>query len=260
MLTNRETIRQPCSLSLRLDPTGEKTMDHTEAVEQMAVERYLLNEMTPEVREAFEQHYFDCQECALDLRAGAAFVNEAKAQLPGLTAPSAQASSHLRAKPGSKRPWWSFLWQPAFAAPVFATMLAVIAYQNFATIPSLRADADQPRLLPWVSVHTGTRGAAHVPVTADQTQGAVVLIDTPQNLAYTSYAFELYDPQGKQFWTRNFPISDESVNATGTLSLFIPGSSLKQGSYTLVISGVNAQGEHTRIDQRILDVKIGATK
>ncbi len=59
-------------------------MEHNEAVQQMAVERYLLDELTPELREAFEEHVFDCQECTLDLRAGVAFVEEAKVQLPGL--------------------------------------------------------------------------------------------------------------------------------------------------------------------------------
>ena len=61
-------------------------MDHTDAVQQMTAERYLLEELTPEERNRFEEHAFDCPECALDLRAGAAFVDEAKAQLPELEA------------------------------------------------------------------------------------------------------------------------------------------------------------------------------
>ena len=61
-------------------------MNHSEAVEQMASERYLLNELTPDARDAFEEHVFDCPECALDLRAGTLFVHEAKVQLPELVA------------------------------------------------------------------------------------------------------------------------------------------------------------------------------
>ena len=53
-------------------------MNHSEAVEQMTSERYLLNELAPDARDAFEEHVFDCPECALNLRAGALFVHEAK--------------------------------------------------------------------------------------------------------------------------------------------------------------------------------------
>ena len=66
-------------------------MNHSEAVEQMTSERYLLNELTPDARDAFEEHAFDCPECALDLRAGALFVHEAKVQLPELVASQARS-------------------------------------------------------------------------------------------------------------------------------------------------------------------------
>ena len=55
-------------------------MDHNEAIEQMAAERYLLDELTPELRDAFEEHAFDCPECTLDLRAGAAFIRCGKSR------------------------------------------------------------------------------------------------------------------------------------------------------------------------------------
>ena len=45
-------------------------MTHAVAVATHAVERYLLDEMTELERHRFEEHYFDCQDCAADLRAG----------------------------------------------------------------------------------------------------------------------------------------------------------------------------------------------
>ena len=52
-------------------------MNHSEALKEMAAERYLLDELSPEARDAFEEHMFDCPDCALDVRSGSAFIGEA---------------------------------------------------------------------------------------------------------------------------------------------------------------------------------------
>ena len=229
-------------------------MNHDTAVEQMAIERYLLDELTSELREEFEEHMFDCQECSVDLRAGAFFVEEAKVQLPELTRiPSAQPLNRAVKPTRDHRDWFGWL-RPAFAVPTFAALVAVIAYQNLATIPSLRSAATEPRLVPWVSFHTGTRGDAHLDVLADRAQGAGVLIEVPPAGSYASYAFELDDAQGKRFWTHTSPASNPSAVGGGMFSLVIPGSALQQGSYTLITSGITPQGGRTEIDRRILDV------
>lgn len=49
-------------------------MEHSEAVQQRAVERYVLGELTSDLRDAFEEHYFDCPECQADVSALATFV------------------------------------------------------------------------------------------------------------------------------------------------------------------------------------------
>ncbi len=36
-------------------------------------EKYVLGELAEELREAYEEHYFDCQECATEVIATAAF-------------------------------------------------------------------------------------------------------------------------------------------------------------------------------------------
>ncbi len=109
-------------------------------------------------------------------------------------------------------------------------------------------------MLPSTAFHAGTRGSAHTPVEADRTQGAVLSIELPQESGYTSYAFDLYDSQGKQLWTRTVAASTAGSAGDGTVSLVIPGRGLVKGSYTLAISGADAQGAHTEIDRRVLDV------
>lgn len=225
-------------------------MDHSDAVRLMATERYLLGEMSTEMRDAFEEHFFDCQECALDVRATAAFIDEANHQLG--------APGHVPAVVPPKttpvrRSWFSW-WKPAFAAPAFAALLIIFGYQNFATIPSLRSAARQPRLAPWITLHVGTRGGAPLPVIADHKSGAVLLVDIPDTTANSSYVFTLQDPEGRQFWTETVQASS-GQSGQQALSLLIPGIGLRPGSYTLTISGITGQGSRNQLDRRVLDVR-----
>src|SRR5215475_478211 len=53
-------------------------IDHQQAVNQMMTERYLLGELNPQERDAFEQHLFDCSECFEQVKAGTEFVHYLK--------------------------------------------------------------------------------------------------------------------------------------------------------------------------------------
>jgi hypothetical protein len=200
---------------------------------------------------------FECQECAFDVRSGNVFLSEAKVQLPEVIS-TTEAAAPRPAKAEPKKPKYSFWavpsFRPAFAVPAFAAVLAVVAFQNLFTIPALHMAATEPRLVPWTSMHMGTRGADPIMVHADRKQGAVVLIDLPQQSAYSSYAIDLYDPQGKRFWAQTVAASSENAAGPGTLSLLIPGSGLQQGAYSLNLAGISPQGARTELGRRALDV------
>jgi len=53
-------------------------ISHEEAVQTLATEKYLLGELRPELRHQFEEHLFDCRQCAFDLWAAATFLAHAK--------------------------------------------------------------------------------------------------------------------------------------------------------------------------------------
>lgn len=223
-------------------------MDHSEAVRLMATERYLLGEMSPDLREAFEGHMFECEECALDLRAGAALVEGMKAEL---AAPALAGAAEKRAP--QRRDWFAWL-RPAFAVPAFAILLLVIGYQNIALIPSLRTAARRPRITPWATLHVGTRDGAPLPVVADHNSGATLIIDVPDTAAYASFAFTLQDPQGQPFWNETLQ-AFTAQNGEQPLSLVIPGLGLRAGTYTLTITGITPQGSRTQLDRRVLDIR-----
>lgn len=229
-------------------------MDHNEAIQNMAAERYLLDELTPEERDAFEQHVFDCPDCAFDLRAGSAFITEARVQLPELTAQSPMTVAKPKPTP-PRRSRWSLWLQPAFAVPVFAVLLALVAYQNISVIPGLKRAAIEPRIMHSTAIHLGTRGSAHTAITADRTEGLALSIELPQTSGYSSFVFDLYDSQGKKVWTHAVTAAASDSADDSIVSFVIPGSGLLESSYTLAVSGVTPQSTSVEVDRRILDVQ-----
>lgn len=232
-------------------------MDHSEAVDQMATERYLLDELTPELREAFEEHVFDCPECALDLRATAAFVNEIKVQLPELTMESAKESAAVKPNPVVEKrerfSWWKPIFaNPMIAGPAFAVLLLVVGYQNLVTYPALRAEVSEPRIVQMIPLRAATRGGALKAIDASHKRDLGFVIDLPQDTVYPSYAVELYDAQGKSVWSKGVM---EAASGDGTLSLAIPGSGLQTGAYDLRVSGVSAAGERAEVVRYELQIQ-----
>jgi anti-sigma factor RsiW len=232
-------------------------MNHAEAVEQMATERYLLGELSLELRDAFEEHFFECPECAMDVRAAALFVEEAKEQLPELTGPLATPAGERQAvvSHGKKNSWLAGLLRPALAVPVFAALIAVVGYQNLVTVPALRNAASEPQLAPTVYLHAGTRGA-EAPIAVNRKQGIVLTVDRPQQPGFASLEFSLSDAAGKAVASVTTPAANQSGDADGTLSLAIPGARLGDGAYTLAISGVTSEGSRSEIERHRMEFRL----
>src|SRR5271166_2080742 len=145
-------------------------MDHDVVVRQKMTEQYLLNELDPQARDEFEEHYFDCPYCAADVHAGALFVEQSKIALESgqskvslssrPTASPARASILVPARSG----WFGWL-RPAFVVPVLAALLVVIGYQD-RTNRILQQAANSPQVLASAVVNIGVRGTEPVAVPA----------------------------------------------------------------------------------------------
>jgi len=221
-------------------------MDHTESIRLMAAEKYLLGELTPEQREQFEEHFFECQECALDIRAGAALVEHSKVVLAEPVAVS-PVRTPVAAKPGR----WAWL-RPAFVVPVLAVLLAVVGYQNLVTYPQLKQLASSPQILPWASINVSTRGTSTTQISTHPREGFHLLVNIPPDSHYASYTFDLSSPSGRLEWSRTTP----AASSDEARSIYVPGANQEQGIYTLAVRGNTAANQSSDLGHYSIEVQI----
>ncbi len=202
-------------------------MTHQQALDGFASERYLLDEMTEVERFEFEAHYFDCEECAEDVRLGDTIRQEARRAGPSMATAAGRPAVIL-----TSAKWWR---RPMVAAPwaVAATLALVAGYQSLVTVPGLRG-AVAPQSIEPVMLRGATRGAA-TSVAIARGQRFVVLsadlLTAPQS---PTLNYEILNAN------RTAVASGQSaVPSSGApLMLLIPVDELRQaGRYTLVLRG-----------------------
>ena len=209
-------------------------MTHQQALDGLASERYLLNDMTEVERFEFEEHYFDCAECAEDVRLGETIRQEAQRSGPVM---AANAEAGRTAVVLTSPKWWR---RPMVAAPwaVAATLAMVVGYQSLVTVPGLRGAGGSQSIEP-VMLRGATRGAATTVTIAPGQRFVALSADllTPPQSA--SLAYEILDANRSAVASGR-----SSVPASGApLMLLVPVDELqKAGRYTLTLrdSGQNA--------------------
>src|SRR5258708_14543458 len=100
-------------------------MDHQEALRLQAAEKYILGELPPDLREQFEEHYFDCPECAMGLRGLGTFVTASRLVLR--EEERMPRGSPYRAT--SERSGWFNWLHPVIAVPTIMALAAFVVYQ-----------------------------------------------------------------------------------------------------------------------------------
>jgi hypothetical protein len=206
-------------------------MDHFQAVQSNANERYLLGEMTVEEIESYEEHFFDCAECAEQVKAGAMFIENARSVMreqyhAGFREIAARGQgAHFR---GMWATW-------ALAAALF--LAAVIVYQNAVTIPNLRNavhTAARPVALAYFSLRTsGSRGGAPLLIKISPNESFGLYFDVVSEQDFPFYICEVRDESGAD----KFSVMITADQAKDSVQLLIPGSLLLSGNYSLVVLG-----------------------
>lgn len=144
--------------------TGMK-MDHEQATTTQAAERYILDELPPSEREAFEEHYFTCEECADAVRSGTLLAVNTKALAKEELVRPSTAGQVVDIRTRPERPAWRRFFGGIPIAAAAALVLGTLGFQNFVTIPRLQRQASAwslPRPLDAVLLRAQSRSALPV--------------------------------------------------------------------------------------------------
>jgi len=220
-------------------------MDHSEAVRTQSAERYLLNELSGDERSAFEEHYFSCQDCAEEVRCGAALMENLRA-VARETPVTAVSRTRI---PAQRSSWfqWSF---PAFATAAIVLLAAIVGYQGMVTIPKLRREVSiaVPQVLTSVSLMASVSRGGPLPVVkVSSNEPFGLYLDIPPQSGVTAFQCEVLS--GSQV---KFTVRVPERQASDTVHLLIPGGSLAPGQYDLVVSGISSSGTSSNTGAEVI--------
>jgi hypothetical protein len=212
-------------------------MDHNEALRLQAAEKYVLGEFPQNLREEYEEHFFDCAECAVDVKAIAAFADTAREVLR-----REEAASTEKAAAPARGGWFAWL-RPVVAVPALAILLLVIGYQNAVTIPSKQGktalEASQVFTSSFSLKKVDTLGGdegkttdeSKIQVRPDET--FALQFDFTPRRAFGGYICQLQDASGRSLLQVKIP----GISANRELHFVVPGGVVRPGKYSLVLAG-----------------------
>jgi hypothetical protein len=199
-----------------------------------ATEKYLLGELGADERAQFEEHFFECHECAEDVKAGATFLDGAREFLAKDAAPEQPAAQQAR-RWSPRTLFWPL---PAGAAVAATLLLAVAGYQSLVVLPRLRgelAQAESPQAAPqfFLSVSRSETQA----VTLSPAQRMVSLtLSKSSDRSFPHYRCDVRDASGRTVESAVLPAPREGDE----LQLLLPVARLKPGAYVLALSGLDS--------------------
>ena len=215
-------------------------MNHEDTLREMSVERYLLGELTGDSRTIFEEHLFECPQCASDLKAGVVMLEGTRIEL---------AAEHPVEVRKARKSWFR-VWLPnsAWMAPALAACLALVVYQSLFLIPGIKkqlAEAKAPAVLNTLVLAGGVARGASLPKVAAPANGSFLLsVDIPPLGDYSGYVCSLYSPAGVLVWSGQ--VSPEQ--AKDTVQIQVPAAITQSGENTLLVQGVRQDSAGAKME------------
>lgn len=216
-------------------------MDHNEAIELKAAERYVLCELPEELREAYEEHFFDCLECAAHIQAAtifAATTHDVFAEDPSV--PSVRSNGRVSL--------WQRLLRPLVVAPTFAALaLALVVGYEFQRA-SLKPTEIAAVMSSIKLLGDERRGPADPPVVRVRPRESFALnFDFLPSAKFDSYLGELRDAAGHTV----LPVKLAGDTATHEVNVVVPGGLVRPGKYILAFFGASAPPNLAPPQQRV---------
>jgi hypothetical protein len=207
-------------------------MDHSQAIESQAAERYLLGELTAVEAEDFERHYFECQQCVAAVESATQFIANVKVV-------SKEPLLAEGREPPQRISWWNVAaawWRPAAALSLAATVVfgAVALYQGLIVIPGMRQGMETALALPAFQLTGAARGEEPLIRVRTGTLWVALSQDIPPDVHYPQYLCVLISA-GQPV----FHVLAPAPAAGQPITILVPVPKLRSGEYQLVIYGPN---------------------
>lgn len=211
-------------------------MNHQEALELQAVERYLLDELTSSQKEAFEEHYFSCPECVAALREQEIFAANLRAVATDDAAGAAAVVKTAAAATGNR---WAGWFRLPMLVPTFAALcLAVVALRQNTELRQISAGTVVEMQLAPVARDGGAVSAVKIPAGAAWIDPSIDLLPGIQPGRWTKYHWEVRNSSGKVL------LSGDGENGGPVLHLRLSASAFAAtGRYTLAVQGAPSTPE-----------------
>jgi len=210
-------------------------MDHAEAARKLAVEQYLLGELSGPEREEFEEHFFDCPECVEALEIGAGFMQNARAVF--------QEDRTLR--PARQKTGWNWTfwtgWRlaPAAAMAGWALVCVLAGYQFLGS----SSPSTSFVIAPAVSVKA-TRAIQDLTFSRRQ---SIIALAVPHEWEETYPAYQGEIERGSD---HRVLLSSKIAAAPGDFAVSIRPKGLGPGSYVLTLYGLrDGTAEKTAVER-----------
>ena len=199
-------------------------MGHEEAVATQAAVRYLAGELSPADRDAFEDHFFDCPDCAAEVRLGHVFAANMRA-----VARERKAVRQATSLPETFRVWLRRKPAVALSLAVNFVLAIGVGYILMTGAPP----SVEPQLLPAYFAPAQSRGAEVHEIRAGS-PAFLARIPEPE-AKYGALSYEILNAAGSREAAHETPtLAAEG----GNLYLQVPVKALPAGVHTLVVRGL----------------------